>query len=415
MIVVRRAVAVATAALALLGAHATEGRAQVLAPPDGSQLTVYLLTMGQGDAIWERFGHNALVIRDRRTNAGTAWNWGLFDFAAPDFLARFLTGDTKYWMAGDDFARTVEAYRWMNRTLWLQELALPDSAKVALVQAVAANAVGDAKYYRYDYFRDNCSTRVRDALDRATGGAIRAHLSARPSGTTYRRETERLLAGMPLAAAGVDIALGRRADAPLTQWDAAFVPMNLRDALRGVRVPDAAGGTRPLLARDDELFVASRPPEAVNAPPLAMWMAVAGLALATLVGLLGRAAPTSAAARSGVVLLGGLWSVAAGVVGVVLLLAATLTQHVFWGANANLLLFSPLSLALAVLVPLAVWGGRASAAARGTAAGVVLASAVGGLVAVVGGQPFAATLALAVPVHAALYWAVRRATLAARA
>ncbi|MFO0272439.1 MAG: DUF4105 domain-containing protein, partial [Gemmatimonadota bacterium] len=161
------------AASAALGLAASAGaapvRAQVLAPPDGSQLKVYLLTMGQGEAIWERFGHNALVIRDLRTNVGTAWNWGLFDFAAPDFLTRFLTGDTRYWMAGDDFGRTIEAYRWMNRTLWLQELAIPDSAKVALAQAVAANAVGDATYYRYDYFLDNCSTRVRDALDRAIG------------------------------------------------------------------------------------------------------------------------------------------------------------------------------------------------------------------------------------------------------
>ncbi|MFO0327269.1 MAG: DUF4105 domain-containing protein [Gemmatimonadota bacterium] len=403
------------AASAALGLAASAGaapvRAQVLAPPDGSQLKVYLLTMGQGEAIWERFGHNALVIRDLRTNVGTAWNWGLFDFAAPDFLTRFLTGDTRYWMAGDDFGRTIEAYRWMNRTLWLQELAIPDSAKVALAQAVAANAVGDAKYYRYDYFLDNCSTRVRDALDRAIGGALRAQLARTPAGTTFRRETERLLEGMPLAAVGVDIALGRRADAPLSQWEAAFVPMNLREALRAVRVPDGAGGTRSLLVRDDVLFVASRPPEAANAPRLSLWTAVAGLALATLLGLLGRAAPASGTARGGLALVGGAWSLVAGVIGLVLLLAATVTRHVFWGMNANLLLFSPLSLVLAALVPLALLGGRGAAAARGVAAGVVLASAAGGLAAVLGGQPFAATLALAAPVHAALYWAVRRATL----
>lgn len=376
----------------------------------GADLKVYLLTMGQGAALWERFGHNALVIRDTRSGVTTAWNWGVFDFAAPDFLARFLTGDTRYWMQGDDFARTVEAYRWMNRSLWVQELALPDSAKLALARTVAANAIGDAKYYRYDYFRDNCSTRVRDAIDQATGGALRAQLRTVPSGTTYRRETERLLDGMPLAVVGVDIALGRRADAPLSRWEAAFVPMQLRDALRGVRVPDGAGGTRSLLVRDEALFVASRPPEAVNPPRLSLWTAVAGLALATLLGVLGRAAPGSGAARSGVAALGGLWSLAAGVVGVVLLLAATVTRHVFWGANANLLLFSPLSLVLAVLLPWAVWGRRGGAVARGVAAGVVLASAVGGLAALLGGQPFAATLALAAPVHAALYWAIRRAT-----
>lgn len=403
----------AAAAAAWWGAAASPLAAQPTAPVDGAQLKVYLLTMGQGEALWERFGHNALVIRDLRTNAGTAWNWGVFDFAAPDFLTRFLTGDTRYWMAGDDFARTVEAYRWMNRSLWLQELALSDSAKVALAQAVAANAVGDARYYRYDYFRDNCSTRVRDAIDRATGGAVRAYLTRTASGTTYRRETERLLSGMPLAAVGVDIALGQRADVPLSRWESAFVPMNLRDALRAVRVPDGTGGTRSLLVRDDELFVASRPPEAVNPPRLSLWTAVAGLALAVVLGLLGRAAPTSRTARAGVAVLGGTWSLVAGAFGVVLLLAATVTQHVFWGANANVLLFSPLSLVLVGLAPAAVFWRRAGGAARGVAAGVVLASAAGGLVALIGGQPFAAPLALAAPVHAALYWALRRATLAA--
>lgn len=381
----------------------------------GATLKVYLLTMGQGDALWERFGHNALVIRDMRTGAGTAWNWGVFDFAAPDFLARFLTGDTRYWMAGDDFAATLERYRWLNRSLWLQELALPDAAKAALAAEVARTAESDARFYRYDYFRDNCSTRVRDALDRATGGAVRDALSRVAAGTTYRRETERLLAGMPPAAVGVDVALGARADAPLSQWEAAFVPMSLRDAVRAVRVPDGAGGTRPLVVRDDALFVAARAPEAVVPPPLALWTAPGGVGMALVLGLAARALPTSAAARLLAAGLAAAWSLVCGVVGVVLLLAATITRHDFWGANANLLLFSPLSLVLAVLAPAALGWGKWSGAARGVAAGVVLAAAAGAVAALASGQPVSATLGLALPVHALLYLAVRRGTDARRA
>jgi hypothetical protein len=381
-----------------------------VAPLRGGDLKVYLLTMGQGDALWERFGHNALVIRDMRTGVGTAWNWGVFDFAAPDFLQRFLTGDTRYWMAGDDFAQTLDRYRWMNRSLWLQELALPDDAKLALAQQVTALSFSEDRFYRYDYFRDNCSTRVRDALDRATNGAVRASLTQAEAGTTFRRETERLLAGMPAAAIGVDVALGARADRPLSQWEASFVPMTLRDAVRAVRVPDGAGGTKPLVVRDDALFVASRVPEAVMPPPVSLWTAPSGVALACLLGVLIQAMPRSSPARVAIAGLAAAWGLVCGVVGVVLLLAATVTRHDFWGANANLLAYSPLSCALVVLVPAALVARKWERLARGVALGVVLSGTAAGIAALATGQPLAATLGLAMPVHAMVYLALRRGT-----
>src|SRR6185503_13457789 len=64
----------------------------------GSNLTVYLLTFGMGDEVWERFGHNAIWIKDRTRGTDTTYNWGMFDFNQPGFLWRFVTGDTKYWM-----------------------------------------------------------------------------------------------------------------------------------------------------------------------------------------------------------------------------------------------------------------------------------------------------------------------------
>jgi hypothetical protein len=402
-----------TGLVAVLGwSAARPATAAAQSAADTAAPRVYLLTMGQGDEIWARFGHNALVIRRGDDDPGIAWNWGLFDFASPDLLSRFLTGDTRYWMAGQDVPQTLQLYQMLNRSLWLQELALTPEQARALDAAVRVNAREDRKYYRYDYFRDNCSTRVRDALDAALGGALRAQLAARDAGTTYRRETLRLLAGALPAAAGVDVALGAHADVPLTEWEAAFVPMNLRDALRRVRVPDGAGGTRPLVAEDRPLFVATRPPEAVNPPRLAVGFAAMGLGLALLLVALGRAAAGGGASRLALSAIGAIWSLAAGIVGVVLLLAATVTRHAFWGANANLLLFTPLSLALVALVPLALHGRRAASTARGLALGVLAVAALAPLAQVVTGpQPLAAPLALAIPVHAALYLALRRATM----
>src|SRR5919204_64489 len=61
----------------------------------GSDLTVYLLTFGWGDAVWERFGHNAIWIKDRAHNTDITYNWGMFDFNQPHFIWRFVTGDTR--------------------------------------------------------------------------------------------------------------------------------------------------------------------------------------------------------------------------------------------------------------------------------------------------------------------------------
>ncbi|MDX2183172.1 MAG: DUF4105 domain-containing protein [Gemmatimonadaceae bacterium] len=397
-------------AIGLAGSSRAGAQPTVAAPgaaaTPASRYAIYLLTMGQGDALWEKFGHNALVVRDRQTGQGVAWNWGVFDFAAPDFLSRFLTGDTRYWMAPDDFAATLDRYRWLNRSLVLQELAIPDSAVGPLLAAISANARDDAKYYRYDYFLDNCSTRVRDAINRATGGALERTLRNRAAGTTYRRETMRLLSTMPAAAIGVDVALGARADRPLSDWEASFVPMTLRDGVRAVRMPDGAGGTQPLVRREEALFTATRPAESAAPTAYAPLLALAGLVGAALLLALSRSTATSA--RLATTGLAVLWSLVAGVVGVVLLLAATVTRHVFWGANANLLLFSPLALVLVVVLPLALRRPAVGVVARGVAMGVVASAAVGVVVALAMHQPIAATAAVALPLHVATVLAVRR-------
>ena len=157
-----------------------------LVPADSAQpeLSVTVITFSPGEEVWERFGHNALWIHDARAGTDIAWNWGLFDFAQPDFLQRFLSGDTKYWMAGEDAYRMIAAYREIGRTITLQHLDLTQAQAAALRDFVQWNASDENKYYRYDYFRDNCSTRLRDAIDRALGGALRRATDSVPTSLT---------------------------------------------------------------------------------------------------------------------------------------------------------------------------------------------------------------------------------------
>ena len=127
---------------ALLSASAASGGAQSTesAGPPGSELTVYLMTMGQGDQVWERYGHNAIGIRNSRTNLDVVFNWGLFSFDEPGFIGRFLRGEMMYWMGGEDAASSLAQYRMLNRTVEVQELNLSPAQRLALFEFIQFNA-----------------------------------------------------------------------------------------------------------------------------------------------------------------------------------------------------------------------------------------------------------------------------------
>lgn len=80
-------------------------------PIDWSTKPVFLMTMGQGTEVFERFGHNAIVVWDDVMGQPLVYNWGMFDFDQPNFIARFLTGDTKYWMEPRTLEGTLAQYR----------------------------------------------------------------------------------------------------------------------------------------------------------------------------------------------------------------------------------------------------------------------------------------------------------------
>ncbi|MBI3791418.1 MAG: DUF4105 domain-containing protein [Gemmatimonadetes bacterium] len=314
-----------------------------------SSVTVDLLTIGQGDFVFEKFGHNAIVITDRVARTSVAYNWGVFDFNQPNFLGRFLTGDTKYWVAAFDTRASIEYYKQSNRTLELQRLALTPAQVLALRNLAERNLLEENKYYRYDYFRDNCSTRVRDLLDQVLGGALRRATEGTPGTGSFRTHVQRLIAESPATYAGITIALGRRADSTLSQWDEMFIPMKVRDRVRELRVMGPEGKLVPLVAVEQVLFTATREPERAAPPQWTGYFFAIGALLAALVLAAARTAPASGGARLALRLAGTGWGLLAGCIGVVLLLAATVTRHVYWQQDVSLALLPPTGLLFAPL------------------------------------------------------------------
>jgi Domain of unknown function (DUF4105) len=371
---------------------------------DWSTRPVLLLTMGQGDAVFEKFGHNAIVVWDDAAGMPLVYNWGLFDFEQPNFIGRFLSGDTKYWMAPATMAQTMRQYESLNRTVVAQELQLTPEQKVKLAAALATSALEANKYYRYDYYRDNCSTRARDAIDAVTGGVVRRAMLAQPGQGSYRWHTRRLLGYSAPLYYGIQLVLGVDADTPLNGWQEAFLPQSLHESMKRIELP--ASGTipaRPIVGSTDTLFRAARGPEPTTASSHLLLSAVIGIVLAAI--LLGM---TKLGKFGAAIAIGG-WSLLCAVLGCALLLAWFATQHVFMANNPSVALMNPGWL-VGVAAAVAAARGGVSKGVRSALRWLLIIGVVGAAGAVLLGHPGSALelAALLLPGHAAVVWAADR-------
>jgi len=250
---------------------------------------VYLITVGQGEPVWEKFGHNALWFFDDATGIDEAYNWGVFDFTQPHFLQRFLTGDTKYWVEQYPGRLLLDYYKRSDRSIVVQRLSFsPEQARNALAFS-RWNARDENKYYRYDYFRDNCSTRLRDVIDLALAGVLKAGTAPIRTTYTYRSESVRLVDDLKFTQLGIYTALGEPADRSLSLWEDMFIPMRMRDVVRGMRVVGPAGTPIPLVAEERVLYQSKQFHERTDVPKLWIPYLVAGLLLGAEFAAVGRA------------------------------------------------------------------------------------------------------------------------------
>lgn len=391
-------------------AQPTRAQAAAVRQP-GSELTISLVTMGQGEQVWELFGHNAIWIHDAATNTDEVWNWGMFSFDQPHFILRFIQGRMLYSMGGFTLDETVAEYRYLNRSVWVQQLDLTNAQKAEIRDYIHWNARPENAQYRYDYYRDNCSTRVRDVLDRALGGAIAAGAKSRMTGTSYRWHTLRLMQGMKLTMTGVDIAAGEPADRDLSAWETMFLPQQLHDYIATMRISDGHGGTKPLVTSEFTLVQSTRPAEPARPPALLLPFLIIGIVVAVIfawLGLRARSVDATSGARWAAAIVLGVWSLVVGILGTLLTLMWTLTDHVFTHRNENLLLFNPLWLVLGVMLIVSLGRVKWERGTRAVAIVVAVLACLAPLAHLVGlsSQVNWPVIALALPPALAITWVV---------
>jgi len=330
----------------------------------GSELAIWLITAGVGEEVWEKFGHNAIWIHDASSGTDSVFHWGLFDFRQPHFIPRFLQGRMLYSMGGFSLASTLEDYRYLDRTVWAQELRLTPAQRAQIRDFIRWNEQPQNRNYLYNYFTDNCSTRVRDVLDRALGGALSAAKQTQ-SIYSYRDEAVRLTQeDFPLAT-GIDIGLGRPSDHRMTTWEEMFLPKALHDFAKKVVVRDTTGASAPLVMREVVLYNSRTHQEPASPPRWAARYLVIGLVVSLVLAAVGfpgvsarERGGIAAPAMAGVVF--SAFALAVGILSLLLSLLWGVTNHTFAHRNENLLLFNPVWLVLIVSAPMLITRGRAA-------------------------------------------------------
>lgn len=188
---------------------------------------VYIITCAPGTASYSIYGHTALRINIRGTTFDRVYNWGLFDFSTPNFTYRFAKGRLDYMLGANEYENFLSEYITERRAVWSQKLNLTNTEKERLFALIEENLQPENISYRYDFFFDNCATRVRDIIARAASDTVIFPEKERKQQKSFRQLVDPNQKVLPWLDLGADMLLGLQADKKATPSDEMFLPVHL--------------------------------------------------------------------------------------------------------------------------------------------------------------------------------------------
>lgn len=191
---------------------------------------VSILTCSEGDELYSTFGHSAFRISDPQKKIDWIYNYGTFEFS-DDFYIKFAQGKLDYALSKTTFDDFTNEYIRDGRQVVEQQLILTEEQKQAFLEALETNFRPENRYYRYDFFFDNCSTRIREMLERILGEGFVWTDPMQEESMTFREMIEQYQGHMPWGDFGIDLALGVPCDRYMTHPEDMFIPEYLKDHL----------------------------------------------------------------------------------------------------------------------------------------------------------------------------------------
>lgn len=224
-------------ALSWLSAGASrpgDALAETLRDANSDSLTVSLITCYPGPEIYELYGHEA--IRVRGEGRDSVWNYGIFNFNEPNFVYRFVKGETDYLCAGYPFEWFLPEYITRGSKVVEQDLNMTQEEAHRLLSLLQTEALPQNRKYRYNYVKDNCATRIIDRIDDAY--EVNVVYPEDVNYGTFRNEMRHYNSNYPWYQFGIDLALGSGIDYKLKGREEMFVPVEMMGKAASGRLDD---------------------------------------------------------------------------------------------------------------------------------------------------------------------------------
>jgi hypothetical protein len=205
----------------------------MLKATDSCSLRISVITCSPGLELYSIFGHSALRITDSLAETDIVYNYGTFDAGDPDFYIKFLKGKMNYFLSQQDFRNFAYSYYFDQRGVSEQELHLSCEEKHRFQQYVFHNMEADKRFYKYDFFYDNCTTRIRDMVEKLTNKSYAMGNIPQATHLSFRSALHYYLdkGNMPWSKLGIDILLGISSDKEMTTREAMFLPDFLESSI----------------------------------------------------------------------------------------------------------------------------------------------------------------------------------------
>ncbi len=219
-----------------------------------------LLTCAPGTEIYSLFGHTAIRYENYTRRIDVVFNYGMFSFNTPNFIFRFVAGETDYQLGITPYSYFEAEYAMRGSSVYQQVLNLTQSEKERLLTILENNYLPENRIYRYNYFYDNCTTRARDKIEECIEGKVVYPDSL--SGKSYRSIVHEFTAGSPWDELGIDLCLGAEADKEINKRQQMFSPFYMKYYASNAYIVDAGGTRRPLIL--DETKIVDVEPDEVQ-------------------------------------------------------------------------------------------------------------------------------------------------------
>lgn len=188
---------------------------------------ISLLTFEPGNDTYSVWGHTAIRIKDEIKNLDLVYNYGTFNFDEPNFLLKFLRGKLDYSISFDKYKDVLRYYKYYKRGIHEQILNLSYNEKIKLYQLLIENYKKENRYYKYDFFFDNCSTRPLHIIEKSIQGKLILKKSGNDK--TFRQLLDWQIPNHEWMDFGIDLIIGAKADKIPSSRQSSFLPFQLKE------------------------------------------------------------------------------------------------------------------------------------------------------------------------------------------